>query len=162
MQITFVIILNFQITEALSGKQAPTQQNKFVKQTKNQNSDRANTKALTTQLFIGRRNNGRVGKRFSAAARSLPILRFVCAGLFGFWRVLGSAECSDADLYQDKHTPRCQIDQKNGARHNTELICKYFFVILPLGKLTIAAINDVIIKAVVPIGSCGNRIPLAY
>ena len=29
-----------------------------------------------------------------------------------------------ADLYQDKHTPRCQIDQKNGARHNTELICK--------------------------------------
>ena len=72
-------------TESLSGKQAPTQQNNFVKQTKNQNRDRANTKVLTTQLFIGRRNNGRVGKRFSAAARSLPILRFVCAGLFGFW-----------------------------------------------------------------------------
>ena len=24
-------------------------------------------------------------------------------------RVLGSAERSDADLYQDKHTPRCQM-----------------------------------------------------
>ena len=69
---------------------------------------------------------------------------------------------SDADLYQVKHTPRCRIDQKNGARHNTKLICNYFFVILPLGKLTIAAINDVIIKAVILIGSCGNRIPLAY
>ena len=97
--------------EAVSKKQAPTQQNNFVKLTKNQNRDRDNTKALTTQLFIGRRNNGRVGKRFSAAARSLPILRFVCAGLFGFWRVLGSAERSDADLYQDKHTPRCQIGE---------------------------------------------------
>ena len=28
--------------------------------------------------------------------------------VFG-WRVLVSAERSDADLYQDKHTPRCQI-----------------------------------------------------
>jgi len=75
-------------TESLSGKQAPTQQNNFVKQTKNQNRDRAATKVLTTQIFIGRRNNGRVGKRFSAAARSSPILRFVCAGLFVFRRVL--------------------------------------------------------------------------
>ena len=34
---------------------------------------------------------------------------------------------SDADLYQVKHTPQCRFDQKNGARHNTKLICKYFF-----------------------------------
>jgi hypothetical protein len=65
-----------------------------IKLIKNQNRDRANTKVLTTQLFIGRRNNGRVGKRFSAAARSLPILRFVCVGLFGFWACawLGGAQ----------------------------------------------------------------------
>ena len=34
--------------------------------------------------------------------------------LFSFSRrVLGSAERSDADLYQDKHTPRCQIFLKD-------------------------------------------------
>ncbi len=90
---------------------------RLIKPTKNQNRDRADTEVLTTQLFIGRRNNGRVGKRFSAAARSLPILRFVCAGLFVF------RAC--AWLRRSEATPTCI---KTSTRHGAKLKGTQFYV----------------------------------
>ena len=42
------------------------------------------------------------------SALDFRLFRFLVCG-----RVLGSAERSDADLYQDKHTPRCQNELFN-------------------------------------------------
>ena len=50
------------------------------------------------------------------------------------WRVLGSAERSDADLYQDKHTPRCQ-------KYKFNFFGKFTTYFVPMLKISFSSIE---------------------